>query len=168
MKKVKENKEEGLKAYLNGLKLGYSCSISEVYEAAGMHGSLMGFCLESLFLDNDALGQALRCVRGIEVNEKTLSVDAMRDVCVDGPGHYLGHQQTLELMQREYLYPDLANRFSPKEWTELGKPDIVKLAVERKKKVLAEFFPDHVDEAADRWVRNNFTIHLPRTEMQTE
>lgn len=137
-----------------------------IYEAAGMHASLMGFCLESLFLDNDALGQALRCVRGIEVNESTLSVDAMRDVCVDGPGHYLGHGQTLDLMQREYLYPDLANRFSPKEWAELGKPDIVQLAIERKKKVLAEFFPDHVDEATDGWLRERFAIHLPRQHMR--
>ena len=137
-----------------------------VYEAAGMHGSLMGFCLESLFLDNDALGQAMRCVRGIEVNDATLSIDAMRDVCVDGPGHYLGHGQTLELMQREYYYPDLANRYSPKEWAELGKPDIVQLAVERKRKVLDEFFPDHVDEAMDRWLRENYTIHLPKEAMR--
>ena len=92
-----------------------------VYEAAGMHGSLMGFCLESLFLDNDALGQAMRCVRGIEVTDESLSIDAMREVCVDGPGHYLGHGQTLDLMQRDYFYPDLANRFSPKEWAEKGQ-----------------------------------------------
>ncbi|MFD0916577.1 trimethylamine methyltransferase family protein [Pseudahrensia aquimaris] len=136
-----------------------------VYEAAGMHGSLMGFCLESLFLDNDALGQAQRCVRGIEVNDQTLSIEAMRDVCVDGPGHYLGHGQTLELMQREYLYPDLANRFSPKEWVELGKPDIVQMAIERKKKVLAEFFPDHVDEETDAALREEFVIHLAREHM---
>jgi trimethylamine--corrinoid protein Co-methyltransferase len=137
-----------------------------VYEAAGMHGSLMGFCLESLFLDNDALGQALRCVRGIEVNDETLSIDAMRDVCVDGPGHYLGHGQTLDLMQKEYLYPDLANRFSPKEWAELGKPDIVQLAIERKKKVLAEFFPNHVDQETDDWLRQEFNICLPKEQMR--
>lgn len=137
-----------------------------IYEAAGMHGSLMGFCMESLFLDNDALGQALRCIRGIEVNEQTLSVETMRDVCVDGPGHYLGHEQTLGLMQREYLYPDLANRLSPKEWAELGKPDIVQLAIEKKKKLLAEFFPDHVDGETDAWLRDQFNIRLPRKQMQ--
>jgi len=126
----------------------------------------MGFCLESLFLDNDALGQAQRCVRGIEVNDTTLSINTIRDVCVDGPGHYLGHGQTLDLMQREYFYPDLANRFSPKEWAELGKPDIVQLAIERKKKVLAEFFPDHIDENTDDWLRKTFTIHLKRQHMR--
>ncbi|MGI9357318.1 MAG: trimethylamine methyltransferase family protein [Rhizobiaceae bacterium] len=137
-----------------------------IYEAAGMHGSLMGFCLESLFLDNDALGQAMRCVRGIEVTNESLSIDAMRDVCVDGPGHYLGHGQTLELMQRDYFYPDLANRFSPKEWAEKGKPDIVQLAVERKREVLNGFFPQLIDKAADDWLRERFVIHLPRETMR--
>lgn len=137
-----------------------------IYEAAGMHGSLMGFCLESLFLDNDALGQALRCVRGIEVNDDTLSIETMRDVCTTGPGHYLGHEQTLQLMQREYLYPELANRFSPKEWTELGKPDIVKLATERKRKVLDTYHPNYINEQQDKFIRDNMTIHLSRDDMK--
>ncbi len=153
--------EKGIAYVLAGM-----AGTNMVYEAAGMHGSLMGFCLESLFLDNDALGQAMRCVRGIEVNESTLSIDAMRDVCVDGPGHYLGHGQTLDLMQKDYFYPDLANRFSPKEWAELGKPDIIKLAIERKRKVLEEFFPDHVEEVIDRELRERFAIHLPREQMR--
>ena len=153
--------EKGIAHVLAGM-----AGTNMVYEAAGMHGSLMGFCLESLFLDNDALGQAMRCVRGIEVTDATLSIDAMRDVCVGGPGHYLGHGQTLDLMQREYFYPELANRFSPKEWAELDKPDIVKLATERKNQVLAEVFPDHIDGETDKWLRENFTIHLPRSDMR--
>ena len=136
-----------------------------IYEAAGMHGSLMGFCLESLFLDNDALGQALRCVRGIEVDEDTLSIAAMRDVCVDGPGHYLGHGQTLERMQKDYVYPDLANRFSPKEWAEKGKPDIVEMAIARKNEVLASHFPQLIDRETDDWIRAGMNIHLPRSDM---
>lgn len=131
-----------------------------IYEAAGMHGSLMGFCLESLFLDNDALGQALRCVRGIEVNDETLSIDVMRDVCTKGPGHYLGHEQTLKLMQREYLYPELANRFSPKEWAEMGKPDIVKLATKQKQKVLAEHHPQYITKEQEEFLRAKLPIHL--------
>ena len=99
--------------------------LNMVYEAAGMHASLMGFCLESLVIDNDMLGQCLRCVRGVEVSEESLSLKVFRDVCLDGPGHYLGHAQTLSLMQTEYVYPDLSDRSSPKEWEELGKPVLV-------------------------------------------
>ncbi len=75
-----------------------------------------GFCHESLILGNDIIGQALRCVRGIEVTEDAVSLDMMRSVCLGGPGHYLGEDQTLNLMQTEYAYPTLGDRTSPKEW----------------------------------------------------
>ena len=83
------------------------------YEAVGMHASLLGFCMESLILGDDLLGQAMRCVRGIDVTEDSTSIEAMKEVCLGGPGHYLGSDQTLKLMQTEYIYPNTANRMSP-------------------------------------------------------
>ena len=77
--------------------------LNMVYEAAGMHASLLGFCHESLILGDDLLGQAMRCVRGIEVNEETVGIETMRNTCLGGPGHYLGSDQTLSLMQTEYF-----------------------------------------------------------------
>ena len=47
-----------------------------------MHASLLGFCLESLIIDNDMLGQCMRCVRGIEVNDQTIGIQVMKDVCM--------------------------------------------------------------------------------------
>ena len=82
-------------AGLSGLNL--------IYKSAGMHASLLGFCLESLIIDNDMLGQCLRCVRGIEVTDEALSIDTIAEVCMNGPGHYLGNEQTLRLMQTEYF-----------------------------------------------------------------
>jgi trimethylamine--corrinoid protein Co-methyltransferase len=38
-----------------------SVGLNMVYEAVGMHASLLGFCLESLVLGDDLLGQAQRC-----------------------------------------------------------------------------------------------------------
>ncbi|TIU67263.1 MAG: hypothetical protein E5W15_21185, partial [Mesorhizobium sp.] len=109
-----------------------------VYESAGMHASLLGFCLESLIIDNDMLGHCLRCVRGIEVTDDALSIDTIAEVCLKGPGHYLGNDQTLKLMQTEYFYPAVGDRFSPKEWNEKGRPDILSRAIAEKKRVLAE------------------------------
>lgn len=86
--------------------------LNMVYEAAGMHASLLGFCLESLVLGDDLLGQAMRCVRGIEVTEDSVSLDVIRKTCLSGPGHYLGSDQTLSLMQTEYIYPALGDRKS--------------------------------------------------------
>ncbi|MEM9061178.1 MAG: trimethylamine methyltransferase family protein [Pseudomonadota bacterium] len=134
--------------------------LNMVYESVGMHASLLGFCMESLILGDDMLGQCLRCVRGIEVTDETLSVDVMKSVCLDGPGHYLGHDQTLGLMQTEYIYPALGDRTSPKEWAEIGRPDLVQKAIERKRQILDECFPMHMPVDRDRAIREAFNIHL--------
>ncbi|PWE33120.1 methyltransferase [Maritimibacter sp. 55A14] len=132
-----------------------------VYEAAGMHASLLGFCLESLILGDDLIGQALRCVRGVEVTEDSVSLEAMRAVCLGGPGHYLGHAQTLSLMQRDYIYPALGDRTSPKEWAEVGKPDLLKAATARKLEILSQPAPAAFPPDLDRALRERFPIRLP-------
>ncbi len=135
--------------------------LNMVYEAAGMHASLLGFCHESLILGDDLIGQALRCVRGIEVDDETLALDQMREVCLNGPGHYLGTEQTLARMQRDHVYPTLGDRTSPKEWAENGKPDLIERATERKESILAERSVARFDPRLDAEIRRRFTIHLP-------
>ena len=135
--------------------------LNMVYEAAGMHASLLGFCLESLVLGDDLLGQAMRCVRGIEVTEDTVSVDVIRQTCMGGPGHYLGSDQTLSVMQTEYIYPELGDRTSPKEWDELGKPDLIQKAIARKEAILSEASSARFAPELDRAIREAFKIHLP-------
>ncbi|MFK7943761.1 MAG: trimethylamine methyltransferase family protein, partial [Paracoccaceae bacterium] len=148
--------EQGISNTMVGLS-----GANMIYESVGMHASLLGFCLESLILGDDMLGQALRCVRGIEVSDQTCSVDVIRTVCTEGPGHYLGHDQTLELMQTEYVYPALGDRTSPKEWAEIGRPDLVLKAIARKRDILDNMFPQHLPEDRDQAVRDAFDIRLP-------
>ena len=112
------------------------------------------------------LGAVLRTVRGIEVSEDSLSVDAIREVCAQGPGHFLGHEQTLQLMQTEYLYPEVADRSSPKEWAERGAPDILDRARARMRVILAEHYPVYIQPDADREIRARFPIRLPHADMQ--
>jgi len=136
--------------------------LNMVYEAVGMHASLLGFSLESLILGDDMLGQALRCVRGIEVTDESISIDAMKKVCMGGPGHYLGSEQTLHLMQRDYVYPKIADRLSPKEWAEVGKPNLVQNAIKRKNEILAAPRKPIIDPLVDKAIRKAFNIHLPK------
>ncbi len=135
--------------------------LNMVYEAAGMHASLLGFCLESLILGDDLIGQALRCVRGIEVTDDTLSLEVIRQTCIGGPGHYLGSAQTLGLMQSEYVYPCLGDRTSPKEWVERGRPDLLEQATLRKHALLAEPNRAAFAPETDRDIRARFPIRLP-------
>jgi trimethylamine--corrinoid protein Co-methyltransferase len=99
-------------------------------------------------------------VRGIEVNDNTLAISVMKDVCIGGPGHYLGHDQTIGLMQTEYVYPSVSDRSSPKEWEELGKPVLVEEARKRKEEILAEFHPEHISSDLDQLLRSRYDIRL--------
>lgn len=151
--------QAGWEQSISNVMAGLS-GLNMVYEAVGMHASLLGFCFESLILGDDMLGQCLRCVRGIEVTEDTLSLEVMKTVCLEGPGHYLGHDQTLGLMQTEYIYPALGDRTSPKEWAEIGRPDLIQKAIQRKNEILSKMYPMHMSTETDRAVREAFKIHL--------
>jgi trimethylamine--corrinoid protein Co-methyltransferase len=152
------------KAYTNALA-GHS-GANLVYESAGMQGSLLGTCLESYVIDNDMLGAINRTIRGIEVNPESLSVEVMRQVCIDGPVHYLGHDQTMKLMKRDYVYPEVGDRLSPKDWAELGSTDIVQRAKEKVGEILSSHYPGHIPEHVDAQIRDQLTIRLPREYMQ--
>lgn len=146
--------EQGITNVLAGLS-----GLNMAYEAAGMHASLLGFCLESLVLGDDIIGQVLRCVRGIDVTEDSTSIEAMKAVCIDGPGHYLGSDQTLALMQTEYIYPALGNRMSPKEWNEADRPILIDQAIARKNKILDEA-KIKFDPAFDAAIRADYNIYF--------
>ena len=152
--------QAGWESMCSNVMAGLS-GLNMVYEAAGMHASLLGFCLESLILGDDLIGHAMRCVRGIEVDDETLALDQIRDVCIGGPGHYLGTDQTLARMQSDYQYPNIGNRMSPKEWDESGKPDLIADTIARKEQILAERSAARFDPMTDAAIRKAFNIHLP-------
>ncbi len=133
--------------------------LNMVYEAVGMHASLLGFCLESLVLGDDILGQVMRTVRGIDVTEDSTSIEAMKAVCLGGPGHYLGSDQTLALMQTEYIYPTVGNRMSPKEWVEAGRPMLLDRAIARKNELLAKAGSQIAPEI-DAAIRKTWNIYF--------
>jgi trimethylamine---corrinoid protein Co-methyltransferase len=146
--------EQGITNSLAGL-----AGLNMCYEAVGMHASLLGFCLESLVLGDDLLGQAMRLVRGIDVTEDSTSIEAMKAVCLGGPGHYLGSDQTLALMQTEYIYPKIANRMSPKEWNEAGKPLLLDAAIARKNDILSKA-GSVIDPDIDQAIRKAYKIYF--------
>ncbi len=139
---------------------------SMVHEAAGMHASLLGCAMESFVIDNDMLGNVLRTIRGIEVSEESLSIEVIKEVNLSGPGHYLGHGQTLDLMQSEYHYPALSDRKTPGEWEEEGGQDMQARARAQVERTLAKHFPDHLSSRLDEEIRARFDIRLPRDRMR--
>ena len=137
-----------------------------VYECAGMHASLLGFSLDSLVIDNDIIGATQRTIKGINFGDEYLSFETIRDVCLDGPGHFLGAGQTLKLMQSEYIYPVVGDRASPSEWAEKGSRNVVDRAASVVDHILATHFPAHISEEVDREIRMRFPVRLSREHMR--
>jgi trimethylamine--corrinoid protein Co-methyltransferase len=131
----------------------------------GIVGSLMGQSFEGLLIDNDLLGNAQRLLRGIEVNDETLSFETIRDT-VSGLGHYLGSDQTVQLMRSEYQYPGIADRTSQGAWKEEGSRNIYDRAHERVREILATHYPEHIEPAVDAKIRDRFPIRLDPADMR--
>ncbi|MBC6439676.1 MAG: trimethylamine methyltransferase family protein [Rhodospirillales bacterium] len=130
-----------------------------VWESAGMLASLLGCSHEALIIDDEMLSVIRRIARGIEVTDETLSVDVVAET-VDGPGHYLGAQQTMELMETEYIYPRYADRSSPDDWMDAGSQDMWDRATEHARSVLANHMPVQIDAKTDARIREQFPIML--------
>jgi trimethylamine--corrinoid protein Co-methyltransferase len=79
---------------------------------------LIAFCeissYEKVVIDNEVLGGLKRILRGIEVSDASLAVDAIEAV---GPaGHYLSQKHTREQLPKERWFPKISNRLSIAEW----------------------------------------------------
>ena len=136
-------------------------------EAAGMQASLMGCSFEALVIDNDMLGAVQRTIRGIEVTDETLSYDLIAQTA-SGVGHFLGSDQTLSLMESEYLYPEVSDRRAPSDWEASGSPDIRDRAETRVREILSSHYPAYIDARLDEEIRRRFPILLSREQMVAE
>jgi len=144
--------------------LAAQAGCNAITQAAGMHASLMGCALESYVIDNDMLGGILRSLIPIQIDESTL-MNSDIDSIVRTEGHFLGHPQTLQRMQSDFLYPDIADRRSFEEWEADGSKDIHQVAKAKTREMLATCFPKHIAPDIDNKLRAQFDIRLPKSAM---
>ena len=162
--KVPDNQaghEKGLTVALAG-----HAGANLVYESAGMLASLLACSYEALVIDNDMLGAVNRTVRGIEITPDKLSVETIGSV-IYGDGHFLGQDQTLSIMQSEYIYPEVGDRLSPADWFDAGATTVDERARLHVHDVLSTHFPSHISPEVDAAVREQFDIYLPVEELTT-
>jgi trimethylamine--corrinoid protein Co-methyltransferase len=118
-----------------------------------------------MLIDNDLIGNVQRVLRGVEVTDETLSYDVIKET-VYGQGHFLGSKQTLDLMNSEYLYPEVADRRTPGEWGEMGRKTLYEQAHERVGEMLADYYPTYIEPDADKRIRERFPIKLDPEDMR--
>ncbi|MEM9475778.1 MAG: trimethylamine methyltransferase family protein [Pseudomonadota bacterium] len=128
-----------------------------IYESSGMTASLLGASFEGFVLDDEMHSHTYRVLRGIEVSDDTLGVSSIRDAVL-GEGHFLGGQQTIEAMERDYFYPSLADRDDPRSWSDKGAPDAWRYARNRVREILENHHPAYLSTAQDDAIRRRFNI----------
>jgi trimethylamine--corrinoid protein Co-methyltransferase len=116
-------------------------------------------------IDDDINGQVMRLVRGLDFTEESLSLEVIHEVCTDGPGHYLGHPQTLQLMNTEYHYPHTADRATRQNWEDAGGLDMRERARRKARHILTTSFPTIIPAEVDARLRREFNLLLPREVM---
>jgi trimethylamine---corrinoid protein Co-methyltransferase len=97
-----------------------------------------------------------------------LSLDAIRQTCIGGPNHFLGNEQTPARMQKEYLYPIVGDRTSPKEWEEKGRPSVLEKAKRKLEGILGSHYPGHVAKHIDDQIRAKYPVRLPPSLIEPE
>ena len=144
--------EKGLTALAAGLGGG-----NLIYESSGMTASLLGASFEGFVLDNEMHAAIYRVLRGIEVNAETLGFDTICDTVL-GEGHFLGSDQTMAAMERDYVYPDLADRETPRAWAEAGASNAWGRAKNTARIILENHHPDYLTPEQDAAIRERLTI----------
>jgi trimethylamine--corrinoid protein Co-methyltransferase len=132
-----------------------------IHHAAGILESTLTVAYEQFVIDDDINGSVMRMVRGIEVNDETLSVDLIDRVCQGGVGHYLGEQQTLEMMATEYYYPHIGDRQAREKWRADGRLNMAARARRKAKQILETHQPQSIPPEIDAAIRKRFKILLP-------
>jgi len=130
-----------------------------IHHAAGMLEDMSTIAYEQFVIDNEMLGMVMRAVRGIDVQDETLALDAIDRV---GPGgHYLADEHTLRYMRTEHYYPsDVFDRRARDEWEADGSTDAWTRAKDNARKILAEYEPELLDPEVDDWIKEQFADTL--------
>jgi len=144
--------EKGLTALAAGLAGG-----NLIYESSGMTASLLGASFEAFILDDEMHSAIYRMLRGVEVSPDTLNFDAISSAVL-GEGHFLGGPDTLAAMERDYFYPAMADRDTPRAWAEAGASEAWDRAKVKARAVLASHRPAYLSDAQEAEIARRFKI----------
>ncbi|WP_299599815.1 trimethylamine methyltransferase family protein [uncultured Tateyamaria sp.] len=131
-----------------------------IYESSGMTAALLGASFEAFVLDDEMHAATYRILRGVEVSDDTLDLAGIH-AAVLGEGHFLGGPATIAAMERDYVYPTLADRETPKTWEDMGALTAWDRAAAQVDDILANHHPSYIDDIADAAIRAAFDIRYP-------
>jgi len=145
--------QAGYEKALTSLLVGLA-GANFIHDAAGPLEFCMSVAYEQYVIDDEIIGMVMRAVRGIEVNDETLALDAIKEI---GPGgNFLIHPNTLKHMRTEIFDPQVADRRLRERWEETGAKDARQRAREIAKDILLHHEPHALDGKLDEQIRSRF------------
>ena len=134
---------ESIATFLPSLLAGVNFLL---HSAGWLEGGLaMGY--EKFIIDADQCNLAATFVNGVDLSENGQAMDAIREV---EPGqHFLGTAHTLANFETAFARSEVANNDSFEQWAEDGSLDAAQRANGIWKKMLHDYEPPPLDEAAD-------------------
>lgn len=145
--------QAGYEKALTSLLVGLA-GANFIHDAAGPLEFCMSVAYEQYVIDDEIIGMATRAVRGIEVNDQTLALEAIKEI---GPGgNFLIHPNTLKHMRTEIFDPRVADRRLRERWEEGGAKDARERAREIARDILLHHEPGALDKELDEQIRKRF------------
>ena len=103
-----------------------------------------------LVMDNEFAQMIKYCIRGIPVNDETLSVDVIKEI---GPfKDFVSHEQTYKHM-KSISHPKLIDRRNRDKWTAKGATDLYGRAMEEARRIARTHQPVELPEDIRRELR---------------
>jgi trimethylamine--corrinoid protein Co-methyltransferase len=105
---------------------------------AGSYEATLAEALELLVIDDELIGMAKRGIEGVEVNEKTIGLDAITRVATSEKrgANFLDDKHTLKYMRTAHYLPELSDRSRRRSWWKKGAKGIIQRAREKVDKIL--------------------------------
>jgi len=112
--------QAGYESACQAMTLGLS-GANWIHDSAGLLENCTTVSYEKTVIDNEILGNVLRVLKGVEVNEETLAIDLIKS---EGPaGNFLASPHTAEHFRSEFFIPAVSDRLNRISWKEKGSMD---------------------------------------------
>lgn len=130
-----------------------------IHHAAGMLESMLCLAYEQYIIDDEIIGQAMKILDGINIDETHLAFEVIKDV---GPGgNYLLSPHTLTHIRTEYFQGNgITDQGSRQKWQKKGSLDARQRANEKVKAMLAKPLAPKIPENIQEKIRASLPIHL--------
>lgn len=125
-----------------------------IHDSVGLLEMCQVFSYDKMVIDNEILGNVIRLMKGVEVNEETLALDLIRSV---GPGgHFVDTDHTVRHFRKEFFLPKVSDRRTRSGWEKEGSTTADQRARKIVNKVLGKHVPKPVDPELKKKLRAKY------------